>query len=267
MTLTQIQKMRRQSGVTLVELLVVILIVAILAVGLLPVFRRLIVEAQYSNEPMSVIGSLRTQISLYMYEHNKVPVDDADVGQVITFARDSNNESYECKSYTLSNTYTDPTGASDAVTEHYLTKLDLGIDQFQGNRLTPNQVQFVCTVNGAGYCYAIGAFGTGNEGELPLATGYAVMEVNFPQVVADSSADSKLGYHVLATWRNYDGNGTDPDVTTPICFSDEVAQSCCAVLKAADVTDPTTIADVETNLDALNATGKCGKWTYPKAAN
>ena len=64
---------KARAGVTLVELLVVILIVTILSVGLLPLLKPYIVKAQYAAEPIPVIGNLRTQIGLFQYDKNYLP--------------------------------------------------------------------------------------------------------------------------------------------------------------------------------------------------
>ena len=64
---------KARSGVTLVELLVVILIVTILSVSLLPLLKPYIVKAQYAAEPIPVIGNLRTQIGLFQYDKNYLP--------------------------------------------------------------------------------------------------------------------------------------------------------------------------------------------------
>ena len=62
---------KARSGVTLVELLVVILIVTILAVSLLPMLQPFVVEAQYAAEAIPVIGNLRTKIGVFQYDHGK----------------------------------------------------------------------------------------------------------------------------------------------------------------------------------------------------
>ena len=62
-----------RKGVTLVELLVVILIVTILSVSLLPLLKPYIVKAQYAAEPVPVLGNIRTQIGLFQYEKNYLP--------------------------------------------------------------------------------------------------------------------------------------------------------------------------------------------------
>ena len=64
---------KARPGVTLVELLVVILIVTILSVSLLPLLKPYIVKAQYAAEPIPVIGNLRTQIGLFQYDKNYLP--------------------------------------------------------------------------------------------------------------------------------------------------------------------------------------------------
>lgn len=65
--------MKARAGVTLVELLVVMLIAVILAVSLLPMFKEYICKAQYNAEAVPVIATLRTKISLYQYENSTLP--------------------------------------------------------------------------------------------------------------------------------------------------------------------------------------------------
>ena len=66
-------KMKAKAGVTLVELLVVILIVTILSVSMLPLLKPFVVEAQYAAEPIPVIGNLRTKVGLYQYDKGRLP--------------------------------------------------------------------------------------------------------------------------------------------------------------------------------------------------
>ena len=66
-------KMKARAGVTLVELLVVILIVTILSVSMLPLLQPFVIEAQYAAEAIPVIGNLRTKIGVYQYDKGKLP--------------------------------------------------------------------------------------------------------------------------------------------------------------------------------------------------
>ena len=68
-------KMKAKAGVTLVELLVVILIVTILSVSMLPLLQPFVTEAQYAAEAIPVIANMRTKIGLYVYEKGKLPYD------------------------------------------------------------------------------------------------------------------------------------------------------------------------------------------------
>lgn len=61
------------GGFTLVELLVVILIIVILAVGLLPLFAPEITKAQYVREGVPVISNIRTKVELFRIEKNYMP--------------------------------------------------------------------------------------------------------------------------------------------------------------------------------------------------
>ena len=64
---------KARSGVTLVELLVVILIVTILSVSMLPLLQPFVVESQYAAEAIPVIGNLRTKIGVFQYDKGKLP--------------------------------------------------------------------------------------------------------------------------------------------------------------------------------------------------
>ena len=69
---------KAKAGVTLVELLVVILIVTILSVSMLPLLKPFVVEAQYAAEPIPVIGNLRTKVGLYQYDKALILTSDGD---------------------------------------------------------------------------------------------------------------------------------------------------------------------------------------------
>ncbi len=66
-------KLGAKAGVTLVELLVVMLIVVILAVSLTPLFRDYITRAQYTAEAVPVVAEMRTKTTLFQYDRGYLP--------------------------------------------------------------------------------------------------------------------------------------------------------------------------------------------------
>ena len=211
MTLSSLNKLRQRDGVTLVELLVVILIVTILAVTMLPMFKKYVVQAQYAAEPIPLVGHIRTQIGLYQYEHNSLP--GGTKGCVFGFQKSSGGEAYERTYAEIDDSGTVgsfktamPSGATP-----YLTDMDVSANELNGKRISPDQVFYALIKNDAAYEYAIGVFG--KKGGLGEGTGYAVLEAYFPNCVVAkatnaSGADaSEKGFKLVATWKNYTGEG------------------------------------------------------------
>lgn len=268
-----------RAGVTLVELLVVILIVAILAVTMLPMFKKYVVQAQYTAEPIPLVGHIRTQIGLYQYEHNNLPwlVDEnegtsANNGmECVTFAKNSTG-GYKVQSYSTAG----KVELKDYKNESPLTKMDVSVNELIGKKISPDQVHLACTRNGASYCYAIGIFGKGGDG-LPAHTGYAVMEAYFSTVkigekyVSEDPTDptktitsDENGYKFVGTWKNYTGDGTTDNGT--IKFGEAAANDTCAIFGYAQFsTKDLNLAGVKTAADNLNSgAGVCGRWEFPE---
>lgn len=61
------------SGFTLVELLVVILIIVILSVTMLPLLKPFVTKAQYASEGVPVIGNLRTKVEIFRIDKDYLP--------------------------------------------------------------------------------------------------------------------------------------------------------------------------------------------------
>ncbi len=217
-----------RAGVTLVELLVVILIVTILAVSLLPMFRKFVNQAQYAAEAKPLIGHLRTQISLYQYDNgNMLPTavnTESDLNPkprllgVMSFQATGDNGAWQ----PYFDTDFDGEPDDDAASWSFLRMMDIPISEMQGNHMTPGHLEFAVQRNGAvdadtpadiagAYAYAIGIFG--REGGLQPGTGYAVYEAFFPKVAAgqfesDSGIQNKEhGFKLIGTFERMSADG------------------------------------------------------------
>lgn len=262
----KLKKFHDRSGVTLVELLVVILIVTILAVTLLPTFQKYVREAQYAAEPIPLIGHIRTQIGLYYYENNDLP---GQAGVVHTYnianfganekARQyvsirggnalrgkDNSASVALADFTLANGVTVKAG------EDFLGIMDMKADELSGNRMKPTHFQYVnLGSTGNSYAYAVGVFGDGNG--LPKGTGYAVFEAKIASVIngnADTTprtaGDPEDGVKVVGTWKDYGGRDT-----TQVIFHPTAGGSASQCLLNPAVIGQTTLANLNTALGAM----------------
>jgi len=202
-------KMKARSGVTLVELLVVMLIAVILAVSLLPMFKEYICKAQYNAEAVPVIATLRTKVSLYQYENNKLPQNPTATDQVASWEIESTDkQKYVLGSYTLDtapNVTIDTT--TDQITDTGKTKLsqynqnttsyigndpkhfgwtsvlDIDYQDLKGKRSRPMDYVYykIPCDEQTDSAYVIGCFGSGYGG-FAAGTGYAVCELNLISV-------------------------------------------------------------------------------------
>lgn len=209
-------KMKAKAGVTLVELLVVILIVTILSVAMLPLLKPFVVEAQYAAEAIPVIGNLRTKIGLFQYDKGKLPMvwggtthegdnpyietwipsqdgttaltDKTKWGTVDYFVKgdslfsDGKPEAYAPSLY-------ERTDNEDSKIGHLGMLCDINFQDLKGKRSRPNDYQYLVMKNGSDYVYFIGCFGDGNG--LPKGTGYAVCEI------------SLKNHKYVGTWKRY----------------------------------------------------------------
>jgi len=210
--------MKARSGVTLVELLVVILIVTILSVSMLPLLQPFVVEAQYAAEPIPVIGNIRTKVGLYQYDKGKLPCDGTEelddkgkpTGKIsepvvetwfAVATKDGTEESgAENSDYFKAATFSLPSGdtapnktlyADDptATARHFGYLTDIDWQELKGKRSKPSHYQYLVMYNGTQYAYFLGCFGDGNG--LKKGTGYAVCEI----VTKD--------HKYVGTWRRY----------------------------------------------------------------
>ena len=291
MTLTQIQKMRRQSGFTLVELLIVMLIVGILSIAMLPMYKKYMTKAKYTAEGLPILATIKTQIDLAIYDLSYAP-GLADT--VYTWTRDASTGEFAPAYHSIGTAYpedadiqaftADPTKTD--IENWHLRRL-VKESELQGKLIRPNHVFYACINPGmpanidptgsatmAGdYGYAIGVFGDGNG--LPQNSGVATMEVHMsaPEVGdSEVSGTRTTGVTVLGTWENFDGSGINPIHTEgQIRFASSGAadpKSCCGIWDQntmSGVNDTgKTLDDVQTAVNQLINDLECGKWTFPK---
>ena len=246
-------KMKAKAGVTLVELLVVILIVTILSVSLLPLLKPYIEEAKYAAEPIPVLANIQTKINLYHYEKDKLPgVDCSSTSTcaVATWQSDANDGviSYNQAFYTLTES-----GSSNLSTnswEHFANKVDVDWQDLMGRRMNPSHFSYV-NLKGDGstkYGYAVGVFGDGNG--LGKGTGYAVL------TIVDTSSTRKV--KIVGTWRRYKPTGSDTPVTFAIGGQPSKESDYCHLPDY----DTCFGGDVSDLIDAL----KNGGWEFNEEA-
>lgn len=215
-------KFGSRSGVTLVELLVVMLIVVILAVSLVPFLRDYIVKARYTAEGVPVVGDLRTKIELYRYEPGGLPglgstvVPAAAVSDLATAILGASGTG-RIHTWAETTTATDPvakfaqgvaipSGAGLAVTlapeilnateaVHLGNHVQVDTQHLTGRRMRPNHLFYTGyqTSNATSYAYAVGVFGDGKPGLLNAGSGYAVLEVY----------NAALNVKVVAEWSRF----------------------------------------------------------------
>ena len=200
-------KMKAKAGVTLVELLVVILIVTILSVSMLPLLQPFVTEAQYAAEAIPVISNIRTKIGLYVYEKARLPYDTSLLTRMIPHTQvetwqvsstatgdDIFNPAYY--DVLTSNSKRADSVSTTEITDttekgaHIQNMLDIDYQDLKGKRSKPVHYQYLALSTNTS-SYVIGCFGNGNG--LKAGTGYAVCELNFPL------ANRKL----IGTWKRY----------------------------------------------------------------
>ena len=296
MTLSTLTKLRRQSGFTLVELLIVMLIVGILSIAMLPMYKKYMTKAKYTAEGLPILATIKTQVDLSIYDKSYAPgVQDT----VYTWYRDPTTGDYVPGVYVYGSlsaipdaSTTNPyTGSTADATGWHLRKL-IKESELQGKLIHPNHVFYACINSGiptnldptgsatmAGdYGYAIGVFGDGNG--LPQNSGVATMEVHMsaPKVGTNESGDDVFGVTVLGSWSNFDGSGIDPngDGQIKFCDSGTPLPGGCGIWSNATMfgingggasgSTPTFQADVQPAIDQLVTGLECGDWEFPTYA-
>ncbi len=221
-----------KAGVTLVELLVVMLIVVILTVSLTPLFRDYMIRSQYTAEAVPVVGDLRLKTELFRYEQSFLPGTLRDQNgplgntslleenYIHTFmlvaAGEEDAGRYRPAMRPVVLTEGVPAwGAAEqptAVGTHFARDVNVNYANLTGSRMRPNNVFYFAARSDAGYdlpqdsaarvpeggyLYVIGVFG---DGRLPTGTGYAVLELDNPET------ETK----VVATWERWRAIGANP---------------------------------------------------------
>jgi prepilin-type N-terminal cleavage/methylation domain-containing protein len=215
-----------KSGVTLVELLVVMLIVVILAISLLPVFQKYIIEAQYTAEAVPTVADLRLKTELFRYENQGLAP-----GLVATDAVDG--ISFASLVPGLAETYTHtfvtntPAGAvvaafspagrvytnapAEATGATVFSKLNIRAGELTGRRIKPTDVQYQGFANDNGYMYAWGVLGGGSESRLVGGSGFAVLEV--------VNRATNVNMKIVAEWKKYEEGTTIPGLAQVVMVS------------------------------------------------
>ena len=242
-------KMKAKAGVTLVELLVVILIVTILSVSMLPLLQPFVTEAQYAAEAIPVIGNLRTKIGLYQYDKGSLPGSSGTNDWVLTWkagvtvsestgSEGGDSEKFGPAYYVLNSGAATAVAMSD-VNGHIGKLVDIDYQDLKGKRSKPPHYQYYVISSEVNPSYVIGCFGDGNG--LKAGTGYAVCELNF----------TKAQKKYIGTWKRYK---PADDTNGAISYSSEA--SLQAAEKPVDCYIPSAQDFNTTWIPAEGATGE-----------
>lgn len=202
-------KMKAKAGVTLVELLVVILIVTILSVSLLPLLKPYIEKAKYAAEPIPVLANLQTKIELYQYEKNILP---PTIGASETGGSDGNY--YQTWTTNASGEVAIPVNCTAGILDntavqsgHLQDLTDTDWQDLTGKNMRPWDFQYTAPMNkkNGSYVYAVGVFGGRGNSGLAGGTGYAVCKI------VDLGSSNK----VVGVWERYKSKDTEG---TPLQF-------------------------------------------------
>ena len=274
-------KMKARSGVTLVELLVVILIVTILSVSMLPLLQPFVTESQYAAEAIPVIANIRTKVGIYQYDKGRVPnAWDSSLGtDIVETWKVSNDDSeiFAPAYYALaanadgsasaveywpgaSTTGSDQGGnggsaVADELAKHVGMQIDLDYQDLKGKRSKPTHYQYYVISASNNLAYAVACFGDGNG--LKAGTGYAVCELNY----------TKLGKKFIGTWKCYkptnEENGALRFVTDQGSARDANGRLiACYVPTVADFIDATNLEDTTAGLPAIVDNMQNAGWEF-----
>lgn len=261
-------KLKARAGVTLVELLVVILIITILSVSLLPLLKPYIEQSKYAAEVQSTLANIQTKINLYQYEKDKLPCwqpssagstdeQTTDYTTASTWWRDSAGNQGDAPTYLkayqeqITGTPSAPTSAATD-SKHLSDYIDVDWQDLSGRRMTPAHFSYYLIKGGGSikYGYALGAFGNGDG--LAKGTGYAILVL----------VDTKCKLKVIATWERY--KPVDGADDTQIMFKAEPAitpskdDAYCHIPCLTSFNGKDSISDWTSILTALKQSG----WSF-----
>jgi len=254
-------KMKARAGVTLVELLVVILIVTILSVSMLPLLQPFVTESQYAAEAIPVISNIRTKIGLYVYEKGHLPYDQSvlDTDKKVETWTVKNGDTtgdvfnpayYEFTAQDAKRATPVHVTEVDNVTEkggHISNMLDIDYQDLKGKRSRPVHYQYLALSTNTS-SYVVACFGNGDG--LKAGTGYAVCELNFPLA----------GRKLIGTWKRYksynDEAGAIAFTDTDINVDTDTGKILdCYVPKYDAIRDITTAEQVQDIINSMTGAG------------
>ena len=210
---------KARSGVTLVELLVVILIVTILSVSPLPLLKPYIEQAKYAAEVQPTLANVQTKINLYQYEKDQLPctlattdtqgkkTETAQDGTAHTWMLDTSASQGKARVYKTAKATGLDAGTEtineDTTSGHLSHFIDVNWQDLLGKRINPSQFRYhvIKGLGAAAYGYAVGIFGDSDG--IARGTGYAIL------VLVDTTAKVK----VIATWERYKPEDSDKVVS------------------------------------------------------
>ena len=207
-------KRNNNSGFTLIELMVVVVLVIVLASALVPTFKELVTKAKYA-EGISAISAINTKIKVYQVEKSCLPgcITNAAHPDGIS-AVGTLSDLMRTQRFLSSTNMTDDgnrflytTGGdleTDAQALQQVSPIQLALDIDPGTydgkyfRTTDYQVR----IDGGGlgvnyYMYTVAVAGNGDVGKAPIGTAYAVMTYYNPGI---TDSDEKT---VIATFSRY----------------------------------------------------------------
>lgn len=269
-----------KSGVTLVELLVVMLIVVILAVTMMPFLRDYIVRARYVAEAVPVVGDLRTKIELHRYEPGQLPgmkdQDATSVDLLTSYVQGASASSYiqTWVENTASGAPTaqfdqgigvwtapslEPQALHDTEARHIGRDLNIESQHLTGRRLRPDHVFYTgrhaISTNAPSYAYCVGVFGNGKG--LNAGSGYAVLEVY--------NANTNVNMKLVAEWRRFTERGAQGSQIPMVSANEKTATYTAAGGRAEYDAGVCHMGDLDA-LTSANATAVSNQLVFLEAA-
>lgn len=272
---------KARSGVTLVELLVVILIVTILSVSLLPLLKPYIEQAKYAAEVQPTLANVQTKINLYQYEKDRLPstVTSADGkteneqdDYAYSWEYDETNSEGAARVYKkllvtglkggnetkgeTEGSGTEEGGEATTTTadlDHHLSNyIDVDWQDVTGKRLNPSHFKYhvIKGLGAACYGYALGVFGDG-EG-LAKGTGYAIL------VLVDTNTKIKI----IGTWERYKPATDEQIVFLTTIGQPSVEDNKCRIPAFSDICSNTGASKSKTEWSDLLYSLKKSGWSF-----